>query len=102
MLRSVADRWKVVIDYPFDPGHSPHEDLERLERWQSEHGGVQTVCWVPAFLSRPLQLALKRLVIVDHVLGGERLTALEADRDRTKWWTFGGAKGEHRYGVSAR
>ncbi len=74
VLRSAGDRWKVVIDYPFDPGHSPHEDLERLERWRSEHGGVQTVCWVPAFLSHQLQLDLKRLVIVDHVLGGERLT----------------------------
>jgi len=73
VLRSAGDRWKVVIDYPFDPGHSPHEDLERLERWQSEHGGVQTVCWIPAFLSHQLQLDLKRLVIVDHVLGGERL-----------------------------
>ncbi len=73
MLRSVADRWKVVIDYPFDPGHSPGDDLERLETWAATHEGARTVCWVPAFLSQELQGDLKRLVIVDHVLGGERL-----------------------------
>jgi len=73
MLRSVADRWKVVIDYPFDPGHSPGDDLERLDSWQAAYEGARTVCWVPAFFSQELQGDLKRLVIVDHVLGGERL-----------------------------
>ncbi len=73
VLRAVGDRWKVVIDYPFDPGHSPGDDLDRLDTWQATHEGVQTVCWVPAFLSQELQGDLKRLVIVDHVLEGERL-----------------------------
>jgi hypothetical protein len=66
-------RWKVVVDYPFDPGHTPLEDLERLDRWRADHGETSTVCWIPAFFSQALQRDLKKLVIISHVLGGERL-----------------------------
>lgn len=72
-LRAISDRWKLVVDYPFDPGHTPHEDLDRLDRWRQAHGASQTVCWVPAFFSPALQRDLKRLVIIRHVLSGERL-----------------------------
>lgn len=72
-LRAPSGRWKVVVDYPFDPGHTPLEDLERLERWRAEHGQTSTVCWIPAFFSQALQRDLKKLVIIGHVLGGERL-----------------------------
>jgi hypothetical protein len=73
MLRATGDRWKVVVDYPFDPGHSPLEDLDRLERWRQDHDEARTVCWIPAFFSQELQRDVKRLVIVGHILGGERL-----------------------------
>lgn len=72
-LRAREARWKVVIDYPFDPGHTPGEDVERLERWRSAHGSTRTVCWIPAFFSQALQRNLKDLVIITHVLSGERL-----------------------------
>jgi len=73
-LQAIDDRWKVVIDYPFDaPGHSPDEDIERLARWRAERPPSQTVCWIPAFFSSGLQAQLKRLVLIDHVLEGERL-----------------------------
>lgn len=72
-LRARDDRWKVVIDYPFDPGHAPGEDIERLERWRSTHGATRTVGWIPAFFSQALQGNLKDLVIITHVLSGERL-----------------------------
>ena len=72
-LRASGDRWKVVVDYPFDPGHSPLDDLDRLERWRADHGSTRTVCWIPAFFSQALQRDLARLVIVSHVLEGERL-----------------------------
>jgi len=72
-LRSAGDQWKVAIDYPFDPGHSPSDDLDRLDRWQADHDASQTVCWVPAFFSGQIQHDLARLVVVDHVLEGERL-----------------------------
>ncbi|MEN3284734.1 MAG: hypothetical protein V7607_5874 [Solirubrobacteraceae bacterium] len=74
VLAASGDRWKVVLDYPFDaPGHSPDEDVERLDRWRSERPSSRTVCWIPAFFSSALQAQLKRLVIIDHVLEGERL-----------------------------
>lgn len=73
-LRAVSDRWKLVIDYPFDQGHTPLEDLDRLDRWRQDHGASRTVCWIPAFFSTALQRDLKRLVVIRHVLSGERLT----------------------------
>ncbi len=73
MLLAAGDGWKVIIDYPFDPGHTPFDDLDRLDRWRQEHDPSRTVCWIPAFFSHSLQLDVKRLVIVRHILGGERL-----------------------------
>jgi hypothetical protein len=71
-LRAAGERWKVVIDYPFDdPLHSPAEDLERLDRWRSENSSTRTVCWIPAFFSPSLQSQLGRLVVIDYVLSGE-------------------------------
>jgi len=72
-LRASGDRWKIVVDYPFDPGHTPLDDLDRVERWRGDHGPSRTVCWIPAFFSQALQGDLARLVVVSHVLGGERL-----------------------------
>jgi hypothetical protein len=73
-LRATGDHWKLVLDYPFDdPGHTPEEDLDRLDRWRAEHPPSRTVCWIPAFFSPALQQDLKRLVLADHVLEGERL-----------------------------
>jgi hypothetical protein len=74
VLRATGERWKIVIDYPFDEAlHSPAEDLERLERWRAENDSTRTVCWVPAFLSGELQRQLGRFVIIEHILEGERL-----------------------------
>ena len=72
-IRATTGRWKVVVDYPFDRGHTPLEDLDRLERWRSDHGQTDTVCWIPAFFSAGLQRDLAKLVIITHVLGGDRL-----------------------------
>lgn len=72
-LRATGERWRLVVDYPFDPGHTPNEDLDRLERWRHDHGASRTVCWIPAFFSQSLQRDLKRLVIVRHVLADQRL-----------------------------
>lgn len=72
-LRAPSDRWKVVIDHPFDQGHSPLEDLDRLEKWRSDHGQTNTVCWIPAFFSSGLQRDLAKLVVITHILSGDRL-----------------------------
>jgi hypothetical protein len=72
-LRASGGRWKVVVDYPFDQGHTPLDDLDRLERWRSDYGQTDTVCWVPAFFSASLQRDLAKLVVITHILGGDRL-----------------------------
>ena len=72
-LRATGDRWKLVVDYPFDQGHTPLDDLQRLDRWREQHGATQTVCWIPAFFSTSLQRDLRRLGIVRYVLKDERL-----------------------------
>jgi hypothetical protein len=72
-LRASGGRWKVVVDYPFDQGHTPLEDLDRLERWRSDYGQTDTVCWIPAFFSASLQRDLAKLVVITHILGGDRL-----------------------------
>lgn len=72
-LRASNGRWKVVVDYPFDQGHTPLDDLERLERWRTDYGQTDTVCWIPAFFSAGLQRDLAKLVVITHVLGGDRL-----------------------------
>jgi hypothetical protein len=72
-LRSSGARWKVVIDYPFDAGFTPNDDLERLDRWRSQHGQTDTVCWIPAFFSSSLQRDLGKLVVIDHILAGNRI-----------------------------
>ena len=72
-LRATGGRWRVIVDYPFDQGHTPLDDLDRLERWRTDHGPTDTVCWVPAFFSAALQRDLAKLVVISHVLGGERL-----------------------------
>jgi len=72
-IRASGGRWKVVVDYPFDQGHTPLDDLDRLERWRSDHGQTDTVCWIPAFFSAALQRDLAKLVVITHILGGDRL-----------------------------
>ncbi|MCE9553883.1 MAG: phage resistance protein [Planctomycetes bacterium] len=75
-LESNEDAWKLIIDFPFDePGHGPMDDLSRLQKFrQTQPQGAKTVCWVPAFLSNEAQKDLGMLVILEHILSGERFT----------------------------
>ena len=74
-LAAPGDDWKVVIDFPFDDrGHTPVEDLDRLDRFR-EHGtsdtGRSSGC---RRSSRPkTQAELGKLVIIDHLLRGDNL-----------------------------
>ena len=72
-IRASAGRWKIVVDYPFDHGHTPIEDLDRLEKWRVDHGPTDTVCWIPAFFSAKLQRDLAKLVIITHILRRDRI-----------------------------
>jgi hypothetical protein len=65
-----GDAWTIALDFPFDdPGHSPRDDLARLGNFE---GTANTLVWLPSFLSEKALNDLGRLVILDHILTGER------------------------------
>ncbi len=73
-LENAGTDWKLIIDYPFDePGYGPRDDLSSLQRFTQSHPmGTKTLCWVPSFFSIEAQKDLGRLVILEHILMGER------------------------------
>ena len=84
--------WRIVIDFPFDdPGHSPAEDLTRLDRIAEGGPRERVVAWLPRFLSDEKMREVSRLVILDWLLTGtgERWNAhanhlSEVDRAQAK------------------
>jgi hypothetical protein len=75
-IENTVDDWKLIIDFPFDEqGRGPRDDLSRLQTFRDTHpAGTKTICWVPAFFSRDAQKDLGLLVILEHILAGERFT----------------------------
>jgi hypothetical protein len=73
-LRARDRDWKVIIDFPFDVGHhTPRDDLARIETYREAHREASnTLLWIPSFLSREAQRDLGTLVVLDHILTGER------------------------------
>ncbi len=68
-----GSNWKLIIDFPFDePGHSPLEDLERLDGFRRSGASWSTVCWLPAFFSSSTLDVLGRLVKLNHILANEQ------------------------------
>lgn len=65
---------KIVIDFPFDEGpHGPQDDRSRITRFLDEHDqGTATIVWMPAFLTEKARQQLGQLVIIDHLLAGDR------------------------------
>lgn len=75
-LENSEESWKLVIDFPFDDqGRGPRDDLSRVQNFQQAHpAGTKTLCWVPAFLSADALKDLGMLVILEHILTGERFS----------------------------
>lgn len=70
-LRGRSGAWTVVLDFPFDePNRTPNDDIARLNDYNG--GSTRTVVWLPGFLSNKAMNDLGRLVILDHILQGER------------------------------
>jgi hypothetical protein len=80
-LENHEERWKLVIDFPFDEaGHGPRDDVGRLQTVKSTHeDGAKTVAWIPAFFSAEAQKDLGLLVILEHILTGERFSQYAND-----------------------
>lgn len=75
-LENLNERWKLVIDYPFDEANrSPKDDWQKCEKFKGKHkGGAKTLCWIPSFFSDDAKKDLGTLLILEHVLTGERFT----------------------------
>ena len=66
--------WRVVIDYPFDqPTYTPRYDLAKVQEYQQHEDPIPTLVWIPAFMTPQALDELGRLVVLDHVLSGNRL-----------------------------
>ncbi len=66
---------RLILDYPFDEEScSPKNDLDRLQSYRDTYGeDTRTLVWLPRFLSRKIMADLGRLLMVEHILTGERL-----------------------------
>lgn len=69
-----GEQWKLLIDFPFDEAnHGPQDDIAKLDTYRANHPeGTKTIAWVPSFLSVSAQAELGMLVILEHILMGER------------------------------
>ncbi|MEU8004187.1 phage resistance protein [Catellatospora sp. NPDC049111] len=77
-LVNQADTWRIVIDYPFDPGYRRNSDAARIETLPR---GSRTVFWLPLFLSDDMMGRVAQLAKVNYLLGGveDRISTLAAD-----------------------
>ena len=77
-FRARPRTWRVIIDFPFDEqGHSAADDLARLDHLISSGFQDHTLVWLPRFLAEERIRDVRRLVILDWLLGGagERWTS---------------------------
>jgi len=66
---STGSTWKIVIDFPFDDeGHTPHEDLARVDALRSLGNEWRTLCWLPSFFTAEMRAQLGALVRLNHLL----------------------------------
>lgn len=76
-LRGRSGAWTVVLDFPFDEANfGPADDLARLAEYRG--GDTRTLVWLPSFLSNKALADLGRLVVLDHILQGERFDTYAA------------------------
>lgn len=78
---------RVIIDFPFDPEHNPSDDVARVAELRDLIGPTDTVCWLPHFLTQRALDRLGDLVIMDHILAGDRFeshTTHLSPQDRTE------------------
>ncbi|MDQ6727078.1 MAG: phage resistance protein, partial [Actinomycetota bacterium] len=72
-LRAGGGRPKVFIDFPFDElGHTPEEDLERLDTWDDRNEATATVCWLPSFFNNEGLGGLGRYVALSELMRSEQ------------------------------
>ncbi len=76
-LRGRSGAWTVVLDFPFDePNRSTTDDVARLAQYRG--GDTKTLVWLPSFFSNKALADLGRLVVLDHILSGDRFESYAA------------------------
>jgi hypothetical protein len=64
---------RVIIDFPFDErDFGPADDLVRMDELRRGSDPSPTLAWLPLFLSEAALERLGRLVVLDHILAGDR------------------------------
>ena len=72
-LTASGDRWKLVVDYPFDDaGHPPSDDVLRLLQLKQDGLESDTIAWLPHFLTSTRMDDIGKLVVLDYLLTGAR------------------------------
>ncbi|MBY6687224.1 hypothetical protein HQ305_16820 [Rhodococcus sp. BP-149] len=72
-LTASGDRWKLVIDFPFDDaGHPPSDDVLRLLQLKQDGLESETIAWLPHFLTSARMDDIGKLVVLDYLLTGAR------------------------------
>ncbi len=70
-FRARPGTWRFVIDRPYDEaGHSPTEDLNRIEALKAQNWDERTIVWLPRFFSEDRMKDISRLVILNFLLDG--------------------------------
>jgi hypothetical protein len=65
---------RLVIDYPFDEdNHPPAEDVRRVHELKAQLSDVDTLVWLPHFLSGDRLADLSALIVINYVLERDRL-----------------------------
>lgn len=71
---------RLVVDLPFDEaGHTTAEDHDRLDELLRTGEDRFTIVWLPAFFNDKINRQLGRLVILNHVLLGDRWAGYASD-----------------------
>ena len=70
---------RFVLDYPFDPGFSPADDVNRVNRLRRSGVEAPTVVWIPLHLTDQRSAQLGRLLKIEYLLERDRLDEYAAD-----------------------
>jgi hypothetical protein len=74
LLPPQASPWRILIDYPFDVGeYGPRDDFAKIQKFHQEQPPANTIVWLPAFLTPAALNELGQLVLLDHILSGNKL-----------------------------
>jgi hypothetical protein len=82
-LRADEDRWKILLDYPFDEDHSVNDDIQALDRFINSDEPTNTVVWLPSFFNDHTLEMLGTFVKLEHILKEHQFKSFVSDLAET-------------------